>query len=112
MNDEKIYVGSGKMKTFDNGGHVITCAVSLTSIIPGITISQIAPEMQQYAYFSDKTQNVYLNLKVSQKKEVDQYGKSHSVTVDTFKPEKQEKQGGAIPTPAAPAATFQDTCLF
>ena len=46
----------------------------------------------------------YVNLTVSQRKEVGQYGDTHSVTLDTFEP-KARGAGvtyGAYPPPASP----------
>lgn len=99
MNEEKIYIGSGKIRTFDNGGHVVNCSICLSSILPDIQIPQIAEHIRGFAYKSDDTGKIYLNLNVNQKKEPDRFGKTHSVSVDTFKPTK---------TVAAPA----DDCPF
>ena len=66
---EKIYVGSG-IEKFD--GNLI----------------------QQTICLSDLRDNAkdYIKLKTVKKREVDQYGKTHYVEVDTWKPEKKKQQ--------------------
>lgn len=69
MTDEKIYCGSGKAHaTYD----IVNIDVCIEKI-PKEFISQ------------DKNGNSWLKLTVSKKKEIDQYGKSHAVTVNTWK---------------------------
>ena len=72
-NKEKIYVGSGKEK-FD--GNLIDVSINLSKI------SKNAKDFI-FEYSGDK----YIKLKVTKKKEMDEYGKSHYVEVDTWKPE-------------------------
>jgi hypothetical protein len=70
MADEKIYCGSGKSHpSYD----IVNIDVCLGKI-PKEFISE------------DKNGNKWLKLTVSKKKEVDQWGKSHTVTVNTWKP--------------------------
>ena len=72
-NKEKIYVGSGKER-FE--GSLINTTINL---------SKISKTSKDYIfeYGGDK----YIKLKVVKKKEEDEYGKSHYVEVDTWKPE-------------------------
>ena len=83
---EKIYVGSGKEK-FE--GNMVQTSVCLTDI---------TNNAKEYIFeFEGKK---YIKLNVCKKREVDQYGKSHYVEVDTWKPEpkKQEvKQDDDLP---------------
>ena len=72
-NKEKIYVGSGKEK-FD--GNLIDVSINLSKI------SKNAKDFI-FEYGGDK----YIKLKVVKKKGPDEYGKSHYVEVDTWKPE-------------------------
>jgi len=73
MADEKIYCGSGKSHpSYD----IVNIDVCLEKI-PKEFISE------------DKNGNKWLKLTVSKKKEIDQYGKSHTVTVNTWKPNAQ-----------------------
>jgi len=74
MAEEKIYVGSGKGK-FD--GNLVECSICLTDL----------PKEFIYEYQGKK----YINLKVQKKKEIDKFGKSHSILVNTYKPEKQKE---------------------
>jgi hypothetical protein len=72
---DKIYVGSGVGK-FEN--KLVEFSVCLSDL----------PKEHIFEYKGKK----YIKLKVQQKKEIDQFGKSHSVEVNTWKPEKKETQ--------------------
>ena len=74
---EKIYVGSGKEK-FE--GNMVQISVCLSEM----------PKEHVFEYEAKK----YIKLNVVKKREADQYGKTHYVEVDTWKPEpkKQEAQ--------------------
>ena len=74
---EKIYVGSGK--EFGQYGDINI----------DICLSDLPAEWRKK---SEKNGKIYIKLTVSKKKEKDQYGKTHSVSVNTFKPEKQDKK--------------------
>jgi len=67
--EETIYVGNGVEK-FD--GDLIEFSVNLSKCKP-----------HEFTYGGER----YVKLKVNKKKEVDQYGKTHSVSVNTWKPE-------------------------
>ena len=71
---EKIYVGSGKSK-FD--GDQVAVSVCLTDL----------PKEFIFEYNNKK----YVKLIVQKKREADQYGKTHYVEVDTFKPEAKSQ---------------------
>jgi len=87
-NDEKIYVGSGVSK-FE--GNLIACSVCLTDL----------PQEHMFEYEGKK----YIKLVVQQKRETDQYGKTHYVAVDTFKPDPNHKKEE---TPSEPPAEEVD----
>ena len=69
---DKIYVGSGKSK-FD--GDQVAVSVCLSDL----------PKEFIFEYNDKK----YVKLIVQKKREVDQYGKTHYVAIDTFKPEQK-----------------------
>jgi hypothetical protein len=71
---EKIYVGSGVEK-FD--GDLVEISVCLSDL----------PKEFMFEYNSKK----YIKLKVGKKRKEDEYGKTHYVTVDTYKPKKKEE---------------------
>ena len=75
---EKIYVGSG-LEKFE--GNLINTTICLTDI------QQNAAE--HIFEFNGKK---YIKVKVQKKKEVDQYGKTHFVEVDTWKPESKKSE--------------------
>tara|TARA_R110000744_G_scaffold133929_4_gene242686 strand:+ start:136 stop:393 length:258 start_codon:yes stop_codon:yes gene_type:complete len=70
MSEEKIYVGNGTSK-FE--GNLISCSLCLTDL----------PQEHMFEYNGKK----YIKLIVQQKRETDEYGKTHFVAVDTWKPE-------------------------
>ena len=74
MDNKKIYVGSGK--EFGQYGQV------------GINIC--LSDLPKEHIFTGKTGKKYIKLNVCKKKEVDQYGKSHYVAVDTWKPNQNQ----------------------
>ena len=75
---EKIYVGSGVEK-FD--GDLVQASVCLTDI------TNNAKDFI-FEYEGKK----YIKLKVVKKRETDQYGKTHYVEVDTWKPEPKTSE--------------------
>ena len=80
MSEEKIYVGSGTSK-FD--GNMISCSICLSDL----------PQEHMFEYNGKK----YVKLNVSAKRDgADEYGKTHYVAIDTFKPEPKKEE-----TPAA-----------
>ena len=84
-NNEKIWVGHGK--EFGNYGD-INISVCLDDI----------PSAHKQTGKNGKT---YLNLVVSKKREADQWGKTHSVRVDTWKPDQAPaSQPSARPAPS------------
>jgi hypothetical protein len=75
--NQKIYCGSGKKGRY--------------SIKLNIEIDKIPSE-----WITEKNGKRYINLELSERKTPDQYGKTHSITVDTWrKPEQQEAQGAS-----------------
>lgn len=74
-NEKKIYVGSGQ--EFGKYGDINI----------DICLSDLP---QEYRVKSEKNGKIYIKLTVSKKKEPDQYKKTHSVSVNTWKPEKKE----------------------
>ena len=73
MSEPKIYVGAGKKAgQYD----IINISVCLTDL----------PKEHIFEYEGKK----YIKLTVAARKQPDKYGKTHSVSVDTFKPEAQK----------------------
>jgi hypothetical protein len=77
MGEMKIYVGAGI--EFGKYGDV-NIDICLTDLPP------------EHIVKSEKNGKKYIKLTVSKKKEKDQYGKTHSVSVNTWKLEKKEEQ--------------------
>ena len=72
----KIYVGSGK--EFGQYGDVNI----------DICLSDLPAEWRKK---SEKNGKIYIRLTVSKKKEVDKYGKTHSVSVNTWKADDKKE---------------------
>lgn len=70
MANDQIFIGSGVSKFEDN---LIECS---------ICVSDIPRE-----WITEYNGKKYLRIKVQRKREPDQYGKTHSVAINTFKPE-------------------------
>lgn len=83
MNEDKIFVGSGKDFHFNNGGQ----SLSLT-----INVDELAQAYKTYGFEYEGKR--YIKLKAVTKREPDQHGKTHYVEVDTYNPNQQGKQGG------------------
>jgi hypothetical protein len=79
---ERIYCGNGKEKRFQDGGSIVTITVDIDTLLR---------EFPNYGFTTDAGKRK-IRLKVGQRREVDQYGNSHLVEVDTWKPDKA--QGG------------------
>lgn len=73
--EEKIYCGSGKMiGRFGN----IACGICIDDIEPLVKVA--------------KNGKRYMNFIVCAKKQVDQYGNSHYLVVDTYKKDEMQQQ--------------------
>ena len=102
-NNKKIYVGSGKEK-FE--GSLINVTINLSKITK-------TSKEHIFEYSGDK----YLKLKVVKKKDgMDEYGKSHYVEVDTWKPSSAataEDKGMSFGEPEGkPTETYDDDIPF
>jgi|TARA_R110002072_G_scaffold19198_1_gene71510 hypothetical protein len=73
--EEKIYVGSGTEK-FD--GNLVSCSLCLSDL----------PSEHIFEYNGKK----YIKLNVQKKKQADEYGKTHYVAIDTWKPEPKKDE--------------------
>tara|TARA_R110000796_G_scaffold34775_12_gene89538 strand:- start:4633 stop:4920 length:288 start_codon:yes stop_codon:yes gene_type:complete len=82
QNQKAIYVGSGVEK-FD--GDLIEISVCLSDL----------PAEHRFEYNG----KWYAKLKVKRKKETDEYGKTHSVSINTWKPEAS-KTNQTTPEPS------------
>jgi len=73
---EHIYCGSGKDKEFQDGGHLLTITLNLDEL-----------EKNFSAYgFTTNTGKRTIKVKVSKRREIGQYGETHTVEIETWKP--------------------------
>ena len=84
---DHIYVGSGKEKTFQDGGSIITITVDIDSL---------NREFPNYGFTTEQGKRK-IKIKIGRRREIDQYGNSHLVEIDTWKPENasQSTQGAS-----------------
>lgn len=88
MAEQKIYAPlSAVEKEFANGGSILKLSGKADKLIEFIR-----------ANANDKG---YINLVVGKRREIGQYGDTHSVTLDTWKP-KESRNGGAPPSNQPP----------
>lgn len=80
MASEKIFVGSGRKKTFNDGGSIINIMLSLDGL---------KEHFENYGFKTDQGKHK-LKLVLSERREIDQYGNTHYLTVDTWKPEQKQ----------------------
>ncbi len=85
---EKIYVGGAKAKTWDDGNTSFNISFSDADI-------KILIENQN--------EKGYVNLKMNQRREPSQYGQTHSIVIDDWKP--TQSASPAPQTQAAPQVT-------
>ena len=76
---DKIFVGSGKV--FGKYGQI------------GVNIC-LSDLPEEHIFTSDKNNKKYIKLNISQKRQPDNYGNTHSVEVNTWKPDPQGGNGG------------------
>jgi hypothetical protein len=92
---DKIFLKcSAKQKRFDNGGSVINLGVKVADLV---------------AFAQAHTnERGYLNLVISERREVGQYGDTHSVTLDTYVSKAKEPGGMAGPALESPPISDDD----
>ncbi len=83
QNQKPIYVGSGVEK-FD--GDLIEVSVCLSDL----------PAEHRFEYNG----KWYAKLKINRKRETDEYGKTHSVSINTWKPDQKQNEK-QVATPVA-----------
>ena len=94
MNEEKLYCGSGKSHTFPSGG---------TKIAVALDLDMLAKHFKEHGFTTQGGKRM-IKVDVVEKREVDQYGKTHYLSIDTWKPDGQQ-QGNS---PKSATQGFQD----
>lgn len=74
---EKVYCGSGKEKSFPDGGSII----ELT-----IPIEELVQHAEVYGFTASTSGRRMIRIKVSPRRQIGAYGETHTVEVDTWKP--------------------------
>ncbi len=92
-NEPKIYVPKCKAKavSFRDGGEIIKLGFEAAALVQFI--------------HANTNERGYINLNVGKRREVGQYGDTHTVSLDTWKPDGQAKQTQPAPSTARQAAS-------
>jgi len=90
--EEKIYVGGGKAGNYET-----------------VRINVCLDDCNVYADKNIENFNgkKYISLDVKPKREVDQYGKSHSVSINTWKPNQEPEKEEYVPQDGQPISGEQ-----
>jgi len=86
---EKIYIGTGTEKFFNNGDSLINVTLSL---------DELEEHFTNYGFTTDQGKKK-LGIVVSKRKETDQFGHTHKVMINTYKPESQHRPATPEPQP-------------
>ncbi len=78
---EKIYIGTGKEKFFADGSSLINVTLSLDGL----------RELFENYGFTTEQGKKKLGIVISKRKEPDQYGHTHKVMINTYKPEQEHR---------------------
>lgn len=78
---DKIYCGSAKARDTQYGEE-LTVSVNVSTILENLI---------EYGFTSEKSNNKYITLKINRRKEVGRFGETHSLTIDTWKPNTIDK---------------------
>ena len=98
---DKIYCGSAKEKTFQDGGSIIEV---------NLTLDGMNDLFKQYGFTTDKGKKI-IKLKIGKRREVGQYGETHTVEINTWKPDPQGDKP-APQTNSTPKPAIEDDIPF
>ena len=105
---DKIYCGNGKEKKFDNGGSIISITID---------IETLQRNFKEYGFTTEQGKKK-MRLDVSERRSPDQYGNTHAVTVNTWKPDSERADQTPTehtpqnPPPADELPDFNDDIPF
>lgn len=88
MNEETIFCGSGKAFNFPSGGQKISISLDL---------SAIGQHFKEHGFTTQQGKKMIKLDVVEKKGGPDQYGKTHFVAIDTWKPNQNNGSGGYNP---------------
>ena len=74
-----VYCGNGKEKFFNNGGSIIEVMID---------VDDLARNFNEYG-FTTQAGKRKMRIKVCKSREIDQYGNTHYVEIDTWRPTPQ-----------------------
>jgi hypothetical protein len=96
MSDTKIYFGQGKEFKFEDGGTTLNISFSKKDL----------DEMK--GYLNEKG---YINLRCTKRKEPSQYGQTHSIVLDTWKPKAAQNDSTAQKVTTVQNDSFDDDSI-
>lgn len=102
---DKTYAGNGKIKRFQDGGSVINLVIDLE----GLWMAS----KQNKGVFVTSQGRKKIKLCVNERRSADQYGNTHSVSIDEFVPDSNaKKNNGWIDDKHDPASPqFDDSSI-
>jgi len=96
MSQEKKYVrGNAKEISFDNGGDILNLSFNIYDFLSGVD-----NKGHKISEFADE--NGWVKITAGRKREVDQYGNTHSLSLNEWKPDEDWKSKAGNPPAAAP----------
>jgi hypothetical protein len=84
---DKIYVGSGKEVFFNDGNSIVSVSIDLEALY--------AASKAGHGFQSKNTGKKYIKLNLSTRRETGKFGETHSLTVDTWKPDPNRQSNGS-----------------
>lgn len=95
---EHIYCGSGKEKKFDN--EILSLSINL---------SELLAQFLEHGFTTEAGKKI-IKLKVGRRRDVGKYGETHTVEIDTWKPDSSKS--GIRPSQNPPSDGFPDDIPF
>ncbi len=79
---DKIFCGNGKEHKFNNGGSVVKVMLDLDDLIANF---------EEHGFTTEQGKKKIKIIVSSKKDGADQFGKTHNIEIDTWKPEQQKE---------------------
>ena len=101
MSNKTYISGSAKKKTFANGGSILNCSICVEQLV------ELAKGLPK-----SKNGKTYIPFKISERREEDQYGNTHSLEVDDFNMNRLKEQDNEGSKPTGNSGSKSDDLPF
>lgn len=81
---EKIYCGNAKEYHSPDGWHVLNACIDL---------DQLERQFDEHGFITERNGKRMIRVKIYENREPDKYGNTHSILVDTWKPDMSKSKG-------------------